>query len=302
MTDNTDNKKPVIGFIGLGLMGSAMVQRLQNLNYSLVVVAHRNRKPIEVAIERGAVEASSPKEVASKSDIIMLCVDTSQAVEAVMDGENGVLSGLRANTIVVDFGTSIPSSTRALAKQCKQKGASMMDAPLGRTPLQAVDGLLNIMSAGDKADFDRMKPVFDDLGENVFYVGPIGAGHTLKLINNFFAMTTACAMSEAFAMADLAGLERQMLYDVMASGPLKSGMMEMIKYGAVDKDPGKLAFSIDNGLKDVGYYGQMTDDFRVPSLISPAVKNALRLAQSMGWGEKMVPEMVDYIAGIYSKK
>ena len=298
----TDNGKPIIGFIGLGLMGSAMVQRLQNLNYSLIVLAHRNRKPIEDAVARGAVEAFSPKEVAEKSDIVMLCVDTSQAVEAIMSGENGVVSGLKERSIVVDFGTSIPRSTRILAEQCKQKGASMMDAPLGRTPLQAVGGLLNIMSAGDKADFERMKPVFEDQGENVFYVGPIGAGHTLKLINNFFSMTTACAMSEAFAMADLAGIERQTLYDVMASGPLKSPMMEMIKYGAVDKEPGKLAFSIDNGLKDVGYYGQMADDFKVPSLISPAVKNALSLAQSMGWGEKMVPEMVDYIAGIYSKK
>lgn len=297
----TNDNKPTIGFIGLGLMGSAMVQRLQDLKYSLVVTAHRNRNPIEAAVARGAAEVSSPKEVAAASDIVMLCVDTSKAVESVMLGDDGVLSGLKANAIVVDFGTSIPSSTRGLAEQCKERGGSMMDAPLGRTPLQAVDGLLNIMSAGDKADFDKMKPVFDDLGENVFHVGPIGAGHTLKLINNFFAMTTACAMSEAFAVADLAGLERQMLYDVMASGPLKSGMMEMIKFGAVDKDPGKLAFSIDNGLKDVGYYGQMTDDFQVPSLISPAVKNALRLAQSMGWGEKMVPEMVDYLAGIYSK-
>lgn len=295
----SDSNKVKIGFIGLGLMGSAMVQRLQSLDYPLTVMAHRNRKSIEEAVARGATEAATPAEVAANSEIVMLCVDTSAAVESVMRGEKGVLEGLKSGALVIDFGTSIPGSTRALYEQCKEKAASMMDAPLGRTPSHAVDGLLNIMGAGDKADFDRAKPVLDDLGENVFHVGPIGAGHTLKLINNFFAMTTACAMSEAFAMADLAGLKRETLYEVMSSGPLRSGMMDWIKANAVDKDPMALAFSITNGLKDLGYYASMADDFKVPSFISPATKNALNIAKSTGWGDKMVPEMVDFIADVY---
>jgi len=296
------DQKPKIGFIGLGLMGSAMVQRLQNVGYELTVMAHRNRKPIEEAVARGAAEVANPAEVAKASDIVMLCVDTTVAVESVMGGDNGVLAGLKEGTLVIDFGTSIPGSTRLLYQECKDKGASMMDAPLGRTPAQAVDGLLNIMSAGDDADFERAKPVLNDLGENVFHVGPIGAGHTLKLINNFYAMTTACAMSEAFAMADLAGLKRATLYDVMSSGPLRSGMMDWIKANAVDKDPSALAFSINNGLKDLGYYASMADDFKVPSFVSPATKNALNLAKSTGWGDKLIPEMVDFMAGVFSEK
>ncbi len=296
------DKKPKIGFIGLGLMGSAMVQRLQNVGYELTVVAHRNRKPIDEAVARGAVEAKTPAGVAENSDIIMLCVDTTAAVESVMRGDSGVLAGLKAGALVIDFGTSIPGSTRSLYQECKAKGASMMDAPLGRTPAQAVDGLLNIMSAGDDADFARAKPVLEDLGENVFHVGPIGAGHTLKLINNFFAMTTACAMSEAFAMADLAGLPRATLYEVMSSGPLRSGMMDWIKANAVEKDPSGLQFSINNGFKDLGYYARMADDFKVPSFMSPATKNTLNLAKSTGWGDKLIPEMVDFIAGIFSEK
>ncbi len=296
------DKKPKIGFIGLGLMGSAMVQRLQNVGYELTVVAHRNRKPIDEAVARGAVEAKTPAGVAENSDIVMLCVDTTAAVESVMRGDSGVLAGLKAGALVIDFGTSIPGSTRSLYQECKAKGASMMDAPLGRTPAQAVDGLLNIMSAGDDADFARAKPVLEDLGENVFHVGPIGAGHTLKLINNFFAMTTACAMSEAFAMADLAGLPRATLYEVMSSGPLRSGMMDWIKANAVEKDPSGLQFSINNGFKDLGYYARMADDFKVPSFMSPATKNTLNLAKSTGWGDKLIPEMVDFIAGIFSEK
>lgn len=298
----SSQSKPRIGFIGLGLMGSAMVKRLQSLEYPLTVVVHRNRKPIEEAVARGAKEAATPGEVAKNSEIVMLCVDTTAAVESVMRGVDGVLGQLKPNTLVVDFGTSLPGSTRALARECLDKGGSMMDAPLGRTPVQAVDGLLNIMAAGDKDDFDRIKPVLEDLGENVFHVGPIGAGHTLKLINNFYAMTTACAMSEAFAMADLAGLDRTTLYNVMSAGPLKSGMMDFIKAGAIDNDPGQLAFSVANGLKDVGYYSSMADDFQVPSFISPAVKNTLSLAKSSGWGEKYVPEVVDFIAEIFSGK
>lgn len=293
--------KPKIGFIGLGLMGAAMVKRLQSLEYSLTVVAHRNRKPIEEAVARRAVEVKSPAEVAQKSEIVMLCVDTSAAVETVMNGEAGVLAGLQKGSVVIDFGTSIPGGTRALALACEEKGASMMDAPLGRTPAQAVDGLLNIMAAGTVADFERVKPVLDDLGENVFHVGPIGAGHTLKLINNFVGMTMACAMSEAFAVADLAGLDRSMLYNVMSAGPLGSGMMDFIKIGAVDNNPGNMAFSIANAGKDVGYYTKMADDFGVPSLMSPSVKSTLGLANASGYGEKMVPEMVDYIAGIFKK-
>ena len=292
--------KPQIGFIGLGLMGSAMVQRLQSLDYPVTVVAHRNRKPIEEAVARGAKEVTTAGEVAKCSEIIMLCVDTSAAVEAVMKGEGGVLEQLQPDSVVIDFGTSIPGMTRQLAQECQAKGAAMMDAPLGRTPAQAVDGLLNIMAAGDTADFERMKPVLEDLGENVFHVGPIGAGHTLKLINNFFGMTMACAMSEAFAMADLAGLKRQTLYDVMSAGPLKSGMMEFIKIGAVDNNPGQMAFSIANANKDVGYYSKMADDFGVPSFVSPAIKSTLGLAKASGYGEKMVPEMVDFIADIFS--
>lgn len=298
----TANNKPTIGFIGLGLMGSAMVQRLQSLGYALVVVAHRNRKAIDEAVARGGVEVASPAEVAAKSEIVMLCVDTSAAVETVMRGENGVLQGIKAGSLVIDFGTSIPGSTKALASECEARGASMMDAPLGRTPVQAVDGLLNIMAAGATEDFERAKPVLDDLGENVFHVGPIGAGHTLKLINNFFAMTTACAMSEAFAMADLAGIERQTLYEVMSSGPNGSGMMNFIKANAVDKDPNQLAFSVANGLKDVGYYSGMADQLKVPSFISPCVKSTLSIANSTGWGDRYVSQMVDFMAEIFARK
>ena len=293
--------KPVIGFIGLGLMGDAMVQRLQAQGYVLNVLANRSRANVDAAIGRGASESKTAKELTQASDIIMLCVDTSASVEARMMGDDGVLAGLSDGKTVIDFGTSLPASTRMLGELAAAKSAGYMDAPLGRTPAHALDGALNIMGAGDKQVFDRVKPVLDDLGENVFHLGPLGAGHTVKLINNFFGMTVATGMSEAFAMADLAGVERQTLYDVMSAGPLHSGMMDFVKGYAVDGKPDHLAFAIKNARKDVGYYATMADDAGVTSLMSGAPKLALGLALADGRGDLMVSQMVDYFADLFAE-
>ncbi len=160
--------------------------------------------------------------------------------------------------------------------------------------MHARDGLLNIMGAGDKAAYDKVKPVLDDLGENVFHLGPLGAGHTIKLINNFFAMTTANAMSEAFAMADKAGVPRQGLYDVMAAGPLRSGMMDFVKAYAIDGNPEMLAFTVKNAAKDVGYYVQMAQDAGVDSIMSQCARRALTESIEAGRGDTLVPQQVDF--------
>jgi len=294
--------KPNIGFIGLGLMGSAMVNRLLDLGYPMNIIANRSRANVDAAVARGAIEWSNARELAAASDVIMLCMDTSASVEARMYGENGVLSGIKPGTLVVDFGTSLPGSTKQIGTDMAEKGAAYMDAPLGRTPSHAFEGKLNIMAAGDADDFARAEPIFDDLGENVFHVGPLGAGHTLKLINNFYAMTTAMAMSEAFAMADLADLPRQQLYDVMAAGPLRSGMMDFIKASAIDGNPNMLAFTVANARKDIGYYSLMADELGVPSQMSAGTKNTLGVAKATGWGDRLVPEMVNYFAELFGGK
>ena len=154
------------------------------------------------------------------------------------------------------------------------------------------------MCSGDRAAFEKVRPVLDDLGENVFHLGDLGSGHTIKLINNFFAMTTANAMSEAFAMADKAGVSRQWLYDVMAAGPLHSGMMDFIKAYGVDGDSSQLAFSIRNGAKDVGYYRKMANDLGADTIMSSSANQALSMALEQGMGDNLVSEMVDF----YSKR
>ncbi|MEX0285306.1 MAG: NAD(P)-dependent oxidoreductase [Paracoccaceae bacterium] len=290
----TDMSKPKIGFIGLGLMGSAMVERLQAQGYNVTVLGNVNRSGIEAALARGASEAASAREVAESADIVMLCMGTSDHVEGRMRGPDGVIAGLQAGATVIDFGTSLPGSTQELGQEVAAAGGVMLDAPLGRTPSHAVDGLLNIMCAGDKDRFDAVKPVLDDLGENVFHLGPLGAGHTIKLINNFFAMTTANAMSEAFAMADKAGISRQGIYDVMSAGPLHSGMMDFVKAYAVDGNPEMLAFSVRNAAKDVGYYAHMAESLGVDSIMSQCARRGLTMALEDGRGDDLVPQMVDF--------
>jgi len=260
--------KPTIGFIGLGLMGGNMVENLQKRGFE-VVVMDLDQDAVDRVLARGnATQASSPKELAEKSDIVQFCVTTSAVVEKLVYGENGVLAGAK-------------------------KGVGMIDAPLGRTPAHAKDGLLNIMAAGDKATFDKYESMLKEQGENVFYLGKLGAGHTTKLINNFMGMTTVTAMSQAFAAAELAGVDRQQLYDIMSSGPSNSPFMKFCKNYAVD-GVSDLGFSLNNANKDLGYFAQMVSDLGSRSLVAEATSKSLQAAVDAGMGDGNVPEIFDY--------
>ena len=293
--------KPKIGFIGLGLMGAAIVNRLQDLQYSVTVCANKSRPKIDAAVARGAIEVMTARNVAEQSDIIMLCMDTSASVEARVRGSDGLISGLKPQAVVIDFGTSLPNSTRTLGSEVTASGGFYLDAPLGRTPTHALEGKLNIMASGDKLAFDAVFDVLQDLGENVFHLGALGSGHTIKLINNFFGMTVANAMAEAFAIADIAGVDRAQMHSVMAAGPLHSGMMDFVKAYAVDDDPNQLAFAIKNAAKDVGYYTRMAQDAGVESFMSQGALTALTAAIKQGRGDEMVSQMVDFYVDAFKR-
>ena len=285
--------KPVIGFIGLGLMGGNMVENLQRRGFQ-VNVMDLNKDAVAAVIARGnATEVATGKELAEKSDIVMLCLTTSKVVEMVVYGDNGILSGIKEGSVLVDFGTSIPASTRKIGADLAAKGAGMIDAPLGRTPAHAKDGLLNIMAAGDLETFNKVKPVLAVQGENVFHLGALGAGHTTKLINNFMGMTTVTAMSQAFAVADKAGVDRQQLFDIMSTGPSNSPFMGFCKKYAVD-GVSDLGFSIANANKDLGYFLEMVKDLGTVSEIAEGTSANLQAAVDADMGNGNVPEIFDY--------
>lgn len=283
-----------IGFMGLGLMGAAMVENLQARGYAVTVIANRSRTNIDAAVARGATEVHTPKELAEASDIVMLCMDTSVNVEARMRGEDGVIAGLQEGAVIVDFGTSLPASTRALASEVAAAGGQMLDAPLGRTPAHALEGKLNIMAAGDKAAYDKIEPVLKDMGENVFHLGASGSGHTVKLLNNFLGMSIANAVAELYAVADLQGVDRQSVYNVISAGPLHSMMMDFVSKYALEGSDEALAFSIKNGAKDIGYYAQMIEDAGARSSLVGCTNAAMQFAISNGKGDEMIPIMMDH--------
>lgn len=285
--------KPVIGFIGLGLMGGNMVENLQKRGFELVVM-DLNADAVKTVIDRGnAREAATPKELAAASDIVMLCLTTSDVVEKLVYGDNGILAGIKKDAVLIDFGTSIPASTRKIGADLAAKGAAMLDAPLGRTPAHATDGLLNIMVGGDKATFDKVKPVLEEQGENIFYLGALGNGHVTKLVNNFMGMTTVCTMSQAFAVADRAGVDRQQLYDIMSTGPSNSPFMGFCKNYAVD-GVSDLGFSLNNANKDLGYFLKMAEDLGTRAEIAEGTSHNLQAAVDAGMGDGNVPEIFDY--------
>ncbi|MBC7006534.1 NAD(P)-dependent oxidoreductase [Photobacterium sp. BZF1] len=289
--------KPVIGFIGLGLMGGNMVENLQNRGYE-VNVMDLNKDAVAAVLARGnASEAASGKELAEKSDIVMLCLTTSEVVEKVVYGETGILAGMSEGKTLIDFGTSIPASTKKIGADLAEKGAGMIDAPLGRTPAHAKDGLLNIMAAGDMETFNKVKPVLDEQGENVFHLGALGSGHVTKLVNNFMGMTTVATMSQAFAVAKLAGVDGQQLFDIMSAGPSNSPFMQFCKFYAVDGEE-KLGFSVANANKDLGYFLALCEELGTESLIAQGTSTSLQAAVDAGMGNNDVPVIFDYFTNL----
>ena len=149
--EKTDMNKPVVGFIGLGLMGGNMAECLLNNGFKLNVMG-RNKDAVSAATALGATEVSTPKQLAEASDIIMLCVTTSDVVESLIYGDDGILAGAKKGAVVIDYGTSIPASTRKIGADLAKKGVGMLDAPLGRTPAHAKDGFCLLYTSPSPRD------------------------------------------------------------------------------------------------------------------------------------------------------
>ncbi|RLQ16480.1 NAD(P)-dependent oxidoreductase [Vibrio sp. SBT000027] len=287
--------KPVIGFIGLGLMGGNMVENLQKRGYHVNVMDLSAEAVARVTDRGNATAFTSAKELAAASDIVQFCLTTSAVVEKIIYGEDGVLAGIKEGAVLVDFGTSIPASTKKIGAALAEKGAGMIDAPLGRTPAHAKDGLLNIMAAGDMETFNKVKPVLEEQGENVFHLGALGSGHVTKLVNNFMGMTTVATMSQAFAVAQRAGVDGQQLFDIMSAGPSNSPFMQFCKFYAVDGEE-KLGFSVANANKDLGYFLALCEELGTESLIAQGTATSLQAAVDAGMGNNDVPVIFDYFA------
>jgi 3-hydroxyisobutyrate dehydrogenase-like beta-hydroxyacid dehydrogenase len=285
--------KARIGFVGIGLMGHGIAKNLVTKGHPLTFLVHRNRANIADLLDAGAREAGSLAALAEASDIVFLCVTGTPQVEANLYGPEGLLASLRRGTTVVDTSTSEPDSTLRIREDCVRKGIEFVDAPLARTPREAEAGKLNIMVGASPEVFERLRPVFECFCENVIHAGPPGAGHKIKLVNNFLALGNACLIAEALAAAARVGIDLQVLYKLISAGGANSNMFQMMVPKALAGDFTGLLFALDNARKDLRYYTHMTESAPVASPIADAVHQSLLTASQLGFGEKYVASLIE---------
>lgn len=285
-----------VGFIGLGAMGVGMAANVLNAGYSLSVMGNRRREPVERLVGLGATECTSPADVAVNSDIVILCVTTSEAVEELVFGSEGLLKGANPGLLLIDCGTSSPDSTKRISEALQKIDCSMMDVPLGKSAAAAESGTLNMMAGGSADDFDRAKPVLDTMSENLFHLGPVGTGHKIKLINNAFSMSVAVLIAELVNAAKATDVDLQLLSDVMSAGPLNSQFFEWNMEASLTGDESKLQFSLQNGLKDIGYFVDMLKQQGIESNVPTAAQAKLEQVVSDGHGEDPVTSLARHLA------
>ena len=281
-----------VGIIGIGLMGHGMAKNVAAKGFPLTFMRRRSAPDAGAAlVALGGTPADTPKEIAAASDVVILCVTGSPDVESVCFGANGIADAARAGLIVVDTSTAEPTSTAALRARFAAIGVEFVDAPLARTPVEAELGKLNTMVGATDESFARIEPVLKAYCENIFHVGPPGAGHKIKLMNNFIAQAICAASAEAFAAAVKSGVDPKQLVRVVSAGGVDSGLFQAMAK-TLDGDMGGLKFQLDNARKDLRYYTHFTESMPLTSWMGEAVHQTLVQACAMGLGDGMVAELV----------
>lgn len=220
--------RPRIGFIGIGIMGEAMVRRLLDLGFP-VTVWNLEPERLQTVLPHGALPAESPAALAASSDIVMLCVLHMQAVEHCILGENGVAAAGPGPTLVIDFSTADPDGTRQVAATLKDMtGAGWVDAPVSGGPQLARTGQMTVMAGGSEADFARAQPIIAQMAGNVTLMGPVGAGQTTKILNQAIVGTGYVLMAEALMLAEAAGIDAARLPQCLAGGHADSSLLQRL--------------------------------------------------------------------------
>ncbi len=281
-----------IGMIGIGMMGHGIASNLLKHGHPLTVLEHPGNQPLDALLTAGARTVSNAKALAEQVDVIILCVTGSPQVEAVLLGEQGVLQGLKADSIVIDCSTAIPTSTENIAAQVQAHGGRFLDAPMTRTPKEAAEGRLNLLVGGDAELFATCHPLLSCFAENIVHTGPVGSGHRMKLLHNYVSLGTVTLLAEAAACAQLSGVNAQTFVDVLAMGGGWGAALERLKPTLANGDTSGLRFSMSNALKDLSYYNQMAVDTQADRTVAEAVKNTLQTACQEGDPQALVPDLI----------
>ncbi len=282
-----------VGLIGAGLMGHGIGKNILAKGFDLHVLAHKNRAPIESLKSHGAAEAASVAGLVKSCDMIILCVTGSPQVEAVMRGPAGVLAQGKKGLIVADCSTAEPHLTIALAADASLAGVTFVDTPMTRTPKEAEAGKLGLMVGGDTSVLEKIRPVLSAFSDLIVPTGAVGTAHQVKLLNNFLSLSHAAIAAEAITVAAKAGVDMEALRDVIMGGGAASVMFGRLIHVPLHDDDSQAKFAIRNARKDLRYYTNMTEQLPVASYLAEQVHQTYVLADTMGYGEKFVPRLID---------
>jgi 3-hydroxyisobutyrate dehydrogenase len=283
-----------VGYVGLGVMGSAVVRRLLGAGHD-VTVWNRTREKAEPLLEDGARWAGSPREVAERAQIVFTMVTNTAAVRAVTDGPDGILAGLREGKIYVDMSTASPANTRELAVRVAETGAHMLDAPVSGTAITVDQGKATLMVGGDEDAFETAKPVLDAIGPKVFHLGPSGSAVTLKIAINLSLAVQMVAFSEGVLLAEKSGIARERAVEVMLASVIASPMVAY-RGPLVLGHPDEVWFDCHMMQKDLNLALELGQELEVPLPTTAVTNELLTAANGMGIGERDFAVLFDVLA------
>jgi 3-hydroxyisobutyrate dehydrogenase len=275
-----------VGFIGLGTMGAGMAANLQKAG-NRIVVHDQRRQAAAAHLAAGAAWAETPRTVAEEAEIVFASLPGPPEVEAVALGPDGLLAGMRAGGVFFDLSTNSPTVVRRIHAAFAARGVRMLDAPVSGGPQGARSGRLALWVGGERAVFDRHKPLLDAMGDQARYVGPIGAGSVAKLVHNCAGYALQRTLAEVFTLGVKGGVEPLALFEAVRQGAIGrrrtfDGLIDQF-LPATYESP---AFALRLAHKDVSLATALADELNVPMPMARLALEDLAEALARGWGER----------------
>ncbi len=293
-----------VGFIGIGAMGRPMTLNLLKAGHHVTIYARHPDKPeVQEVIEAGAKLAPSPRAVAMASDIVITMLPNSPQVEEVVSGPHGLLEGARKGLIIVDMSTIAPAVSRKLAQVASTHGAHFLDAPVSGGTQGAVNGTLTIMVGGEREVFEQARPVLEAMGkkENIFHVGPSGAGEVVKIVNNVLVGAIAASTAEALVLGVKAGVEVETMTKVIAVSTGASWQLSNQFPLRAFNGTFQPGFMTDLLHKDLGLALDLAAENELPAPMAALTRQMYEMARAEGYGRNdytAVLKVLEQMAGV----
>ncbi len=280
-----------IGFVGLGAMGKPMACNLICANYEVYVFDVMESAVQEMA-EKGAHGCASAGEVAKQADVIICSLPNAKIVEDVMTGGDGVFENCSKGSVIIDMSSVAPNSTRMMAERAAKLGVHYIDAPVSGGVSGAAAGTLTIMVGADDETFQKVKPIFDVLGKNIYHIGDVGGGDAIKMVNNLLLGCNMAALAEALTLGVKCGLSVETMKEVISVSSGRSYALDAKLQKFIMADSYQKGFATDLQYKDLGLALEASRDERVPLPMTAAAVQIYETARAMGQGREDMSSIV----------